>query len=218
MNYTTLVWDWNGTLLDDVGICIASMNRMLQKRGLPALDAARYREIFTFPVKDYYYQLGFDQAADPFSIIGLEFIDYFKQMLPDAPLQQGAASFLEEAGHNRLRQLVVSAMEQQSLTKNIFQLKIGHHFSQIFGIDNNYGGGKTELARRVADQLGNPSECLMIGDTLHDAEVALEVGWDCILIASGHQSANRLNKSGVPVFADLSEANQWFSSLLNRRN
>ena len=35
---TTIVWDWNGTLLDDVELCMTSINRLLQEHHLPQLD------------------------------------------------------------------------------------------------------------------------------------------------------------------------------------
>ena len=49
-----ILWDWNGTLLDDVEVCIESMNSMLSKRKKPLLTREHYKEIFTFPVIDYY--------------------------------------------------------------------------------------------------------------------------------------------------------------------
>ena len=46
-------------------------------------------------------------------------------------------------------------------------------------------------------------EAVFIGDTLHDAEVAEEIGVDCLLVASGHQHPERLRSAGVPVAEDL---------------
>ena len=63
-----VVWDWNGTLFDDVALCIQVMNGMLEKRGLPRLAGPKqYRQVFTFPVEEYYKALGFDFSREPFS-------------------------------------------------------------------------------------------------------------------------------------------------------
>jgi phosphoglycolate phosphatase len=62
--YRHIVWDWNGTLLDDLDYSIGVMNTLLARRALPLLDRARYHALFDFPVRDYYYRLGFDQASD----------------------------------------------------------------------------------------------------------------------------------------------------------
>ena len=49
--YRHVIWDWNGTLVDDVAATLAAVNRMLSARGMPALDIVRYREVFDFPVR-----------------------------------------------------------------------------------------------------------------------------------------------------------------------
>ena len=61
MRYTDVIWDFNGTILDDVAAGIASVNKMLSDRGLPTIkDEEHYRKIFRFPIIEYYRALGFD--------------------------------------------------------------------------------------------------------------------------------------------------------------
>ncbi|MBL7113239.1 MAG: HAD family hydrolase, partial [Bacteroidales bacterium] len=57
---------------------------------------------------------------------------------------------------------------------------------------------------RLIQDLGIPKqELIFVGDTLHDAEVASEIGIDCILIPNGHHSEERIRSAGVPVFLSL---------------
>ena len=49
-----VIWDWNGTLLDDAWLCVDVMNGMLCRRALPVLTPAKYEESFDFPVLDFY--------------------------------------------------------------------------------------------------------------------------------------------------------------------
>ena len=72
--YTHLIWDWNGTLQDDVWLCIDVMNSLLHRRRKPAITLQQYREIFRFPVKDYYLKAGLDYEIEPFELIAEEFI------------------------------------------------------------------------------------------------------------------------------------------------
>lgn len=214
MVYKVIIWDWNGTLLNDVSACIQSMNKMLSIRRLPLLTEHRYRQIFTFPVKDYYDQLGFDNNKDPFEEIGLEFIRHFRKCLPDIPLQEGAKNIIAKIKADGYKQVILSAMEHKSLVNNISHFQIDHWFDSVFGIDNDYGGGKSHLVQKINENhYFTPDECLMIGDTLHDADVALKAGWNCVLTASGHQSFDRLLMSGVPVFQNLNEIGLWLNSL-----
>ena len=53
-----IVWDWNGTLLDDVDAGIGALNRMLADRGLPAITRDFYRARFRFPVRPLYFEIG----------------------------------------------------------------------------------------------------------------------------------------------------------------
>ncbi len=85
-----IIWDWNGTLLNDVDICIKSMNHLLEKRNLTLLDINRDKAVFGFPVKDYYAKIGFDFTKENFEIPANEYMDWFHFYLPDAKLFSGA--------------------------------------------------------------------------------------------------------------------------------
>ena len=67
--YTHVIWDWNGTLLDDNWLCVEVMNTLLSSRNLPLLTLERYRDIFDFPVKNYYEKLGFNFKKESFEIV-----------------------------------------------------------------------------------------------------------------------------------------------------
>ena len=73
-NYKHIIWDWNGTLVDDVWLVVEIMNKMLKKRHLPGIDSKKYREIFDFPVIKYYIKLGFDFSRESFEDLTIEFI------------------------------------------------------------------------------------------------------------------------------------------------
>ncbi len=55
----SIIWDWNGTLLNDLDLCISAINVLLGKRELPLLNRQTYKAVFSFPVKDYYKAVGF---------------------------------------------------------------------------------------------------------------------------------------------------------------
>ena len=66
-NYDLVIWDWNGTLLDDTELCYRIANEMRIERGMtPMLGIEEYREFFTFPVIDYYKRMGYTFDTEPF--------------------------------------------------------------------------------------------------------------------------------------------------------
>lgn len=202
----TIVWDWNGTLLDDREICIQSMNRLLQDRELPLLTREHYLKVFNFPVKDYYQALGFDFEQEPFDVPALQFMDNYHQLLPKAFLfdeVKATLAYLKERGYT---QMVLSAMEQKSLVLSIRNLGIYDYFEAVAGIEDHFAHGKIYRGKMLFEKLGLSSKnCLLIGDTLHDEEVASELGCSCVLVANGHQSKERLMINGNVVVSTLKE-------------
>ncbi len=203
---TTIIWDWNGTLLDDAGICLAAINRMLKMRHLAELSMERYRNVFTFPVIEYYKEVGFDFDREEWEPVAMEFINAYLHALPGCSLTHAAVSTLESFKQKGYRQAIISAMQHDALIKSVSELGIQPYFEFIGGIGDHYADGKIENARNYFNEAGlNPGLITLIGDTIHDSEVAAELQCKCILVATGHQSYNRLFKTGLPVIHNLSE-------------
>lgn len=182
-------------MLNDVDICIEAMNELLASRNLPILTTDIYREVFTFPVQDYYSKIGIDFSRESFDIIGHDFMDLYFSKLPTCKLHSGVKDVLEMFRSIGFQQFILSAMEQNALEKSLFDFGIRDYFPGVYGIDNHLAAGKIDRAHQlIADHKLNPSTTLMIGDTLHDLEVAKELNFDAILIASGHQSTQRLTE------------------------
>jgi phosphoglycolate phosphatase len=197
----TIIWDFNGTLLDDMQVCIDCMNIMLKERGLPFLDLKRYRDIFTFPVREYYLSLGFDFMKEPFEVPAHQFIDLYRRNLHRAPLQPETVEMLDYFHQHKIQQVVLSAMEQEFLEETLSLKGILAYFKKVSGITNHLGEGKLEVARELILWLGQvPEEICLIGDTVHDFEVARGLGIECILVACGHQSHERLTGLDCLIF------------------
>lgn len=211
----TIIWDFNGTLLNDMQVCIGCMNTMLKERNLPALDLIRYRDIFTFPVRDYYLQLGFDFQKEPFEIPAHQFIDLYRENLHLAPLQTDAVDILDYFRRHQIQQVVLSAMEQEFLVDTLNSKGILNYFDKVAGITNHLGEGKLEMARELVKNLDKkPGELCLIGDTVHDYEVARGSGIPCILIAHGHQSFERLNQLDCLVLENMESLKSKFPHLV----
>lgn len=206
-----IIWDWNGTLLNDVAMCVRVMNKMLQKYSLPRLTCEKYKQIFDFPVKDYYVRLGFDFDQLPFHVVGHEFMDRYFEELPHCPLFYDTVDILKEIEQMEINQLILSAMEHNELEKSLEEKGIRTYFSRVQGIDNHLASGKTELAAELLETSGfEAQETLLIGDTLHDLEVAQSIDCHCALIASGHFSKERLLEKHDLVFDNLTEFLSFF--------
>ena len=124
----SIIWDWNGTLLDDLDLCINVINVLLEKRKLPVLDKNRYKEVFSFPVKEYYQSVGFDFTKEAFATPAREFIDLYNQKVVECKLHSSAMEVLNYFQSNGYRQFVLSAMKEETLVKTLRQRGILEFF------------------------------------------------------------------------------------------
>ncbi len=204
MKYKHIVWDWNGTLFDDVQVCIDVMNGMLERRGLKELTPERYREIFTFPVEDYYKAAGWDFSREPFAELAVEYITEYLRRAAGCGLRRGAAEVLEKLRERGYVQLIASASEAAALTEQVRRCGIEGCFEAVLGLGDVFAVTKEGLAREYLRAGGiAPEEVVFIGDTAHDWQVARAIGCDCILIEGGHMSRQRLRETGCKILPAL---------------
>jgi phosphoglycolate phosphatase len=202
----TILWDWNGTLLDDVEICILAMNKMLADRNMSMITRDFYYKNFTFPVIRYYEAMGWDFTKENFDDISIEFMANYDALFNSSPLHQNTFEILEYFRAQGYRQIVVSALEHNRLIESLSIHGIDHFFDAIYGIENILGGGKIHLAKKMLEQQNLiPEQTCMIGDTEHDLEVAQAIGTQCILVAHGHHTFEKLQRLNVPVVNNFNE-------------
>jgi len=205
MKYDHIIWDFNGTILDDVDTGIKSVNTLLERRGLKSIPSREYYyEVFGFPIYDYYLRLGFDFEKESYDDLADEWVKEYLHNVKSASLCRGVKDALSAFNEIGAVQTVLSMTEVNMLKKQLTDLGVIDCFKEVFGLDNIKASSKLELAKFWREK--NPiAKALMIGDTSHDLESAVAAGADCVLIAGGHQSADSLKKCGVPVFNDVYE-------------
>jgi phosphoglycolate phosphatase len=204
--YRHVIWDWNGTLLDDVALCVDVMNGLLRPRGLEPLTVARYRDLFDFPVREYYARLGFDFSRESFEEIGTAFIERYESRRAEAMLQADAVRVLRAVQQAGPAQSVLSAYHQRTLEELITGFGIRDCFMGLVGLQDHYAHSKLDNGVRWIRQLTHePHDVVLIGDSVHDYDVAVAMGVDCLLLTRGHQSEERLHRCPVPVLGSLAE-------------
>lgn len=206
MTAPAVIWDWNGTLLNDLELCVSSINVLLEKRNLAVLSARKYKEVFSFPVQDYYEAIGFDFGRENFEVPAMEFIDLYENGVENCTLQNGTLEVLNFLKENGIQQFVLSAMHQEMLEKTLKHNGIFHFFEGVAGLDDHFAVSKVERGRQLINRFKIDKEkAWIVGDTVHDYEVAQELGIRCILVADGHQSKERLKHTGTLVVNNLFE-------------
>lgn len=200
-----IIWDYNGTLLDDVSISYEILNILLTRHGFARVKSIEiYKEIFGFPIIEYYKRAGFDFTRVSYSQLAEEYMEINKQMVKTCPLHTGAKEVLRYIHSRNIKQIVLSACEQVALDTQLKALGIAHYFDEIIGTKNVLGEGKLHMGLAWQAKCGITS-AVMCGDTLHDLEVAKALGAKCVLLSAGHHSKSILNSTGEIVIDQLGE-------------
>ncbi len=213
-----IIWDWNGTLLDDVDAGVNALNKMLVRRNLPTITHDFYRANFGFPVRPFYEQIGMDPDAE-WNQICVEFHDNLhaepQHIRPDT---RAALEYVRAKG---VHQSILSALRQDLLLRDTVHEGVQSFFDEIYGVDNLDGATKLSRGHDLMKKLfgsepkpiednrrhhQEPRTIYFIGDTLHDAEVGTVLGATPILVDGGHQNADRLSAAGCRVAPSLLDA------------
>lgn len=203
MKYTHIIWDWNGTLLNDIGASLASVNDMLAMRGKPPINIDYYRDCIGVPIVKFYEKV-FDLENEDYSVIIKQYNNGYLSHLDSCGLTDGAVEVLDYFAEKGIKQAIVSSSNNEQLQINVKKYGIFERFDAVMGAADYYAGSKIE---RAVEYLKADKECrvLVVGDLEHDAEMAAELGADCVLLTSGHENRERLYAAKARVISDLRE-------------
>lgn len=161
------------------------------------MSLENYRDVFGFPVEDFYRRVGFDLQKETLHDISVDFVDTYDIFAEGIGLNPGVRETLDALQKAGIRQYILSALREDLLSQMVKDFNIGRYFFQVCGSDNIYAAGKIERGKRMVEKYGIcPEETLMIGDTTHDAEVAEALGFGKLLYTGGHNSEWRLLEKG----------------------
>lgn len=211
MKYTDVIWDFNGTIIDDVAVGIDSVNKLLLDRGLDVIGSEeQYRRVFRFPIKEYYRSLGFDFDAEPYEKIAPLWVKEYLDRCKNAPLRDGFSEAFELFQSLGVKQHILSATELSMLKDQLDFYGIADNFESIFGLGDIHAHSKTDLAKRWREEYPH-SVALFIGDTEHDFAAAVAMSADCALVCGGHQTRETLVSTRSAVYGSFKELCEAFT-------
>ena len=206
-----VLWDWNGTLLDDTQAALDTLNIMLVKRGAKPIAMDFYRDHFAFPCRPFYERIGMPVSDAEWDDLAREYHAIYSRQAVGLNVEAIAA--LERVKAAGVRQSIISALRQDLLDDVTRALGVAPYMECVYGTDNLDGASKldralelmTRLTATAADGDRFLSNVVLIGDALHDKEVADALGVKCVLCAQGSHAAWRLQKA-APTGDTLLEA------------
>ena len=208
-----IVWDWNGTLFDDLHIVVEAVNASLAELGAGSIDADGYRAHYRRPVALFYEALlGRRVSSGEMQRIDDVFHDAYHGALDRAGLAPDAWEAVCAVVRAGATQSVLSMWWHDRLVAAVRTFGLDEHMLAVDGHRGAPGETKAEHLRHHVEQLHhlhpglNGARVVVVGDITDDAAAAAEVGVDCILYDSGSQTREVLESMEVPVVDSLLEA------------
>jgi phosphoglycolate phosphatase-like HAD superfamily hydrolase len=201
-----LVWDWNGTLLDDLDLVVTATNASLASVGGPMITVDEHRRDFCRPLSTYYSNvLGRQLTTEEFGHLDRAFHDAYREGLAECRL---AVDALTAIGAWTGSQSLLSMFFHHELVPVVRRHGLVEHLRRVDGLRDRVGGGsKAPHLRAHLEALSiQGDQCVLIGDSVDDAEAAAAVGARIVLYAGGITHASRLRATGLPVATTLVEA------------
>ncbi|MFC4609350.1 HAD family hydrolase [Streptomyces maoxianensis] len=207
---THLVWDWNGTLLDDIKAVIAATNAAFADIGLEPITLERYRELYCVPIPRFYERLMGRLPSDAeWEVMDETFHRYYTEHRIGCGLTEGVEDLLREWQLAGRSQSLLSMYGHEQLVPVVRGYGIESHFIRVDGRTGPSGGAKAfhmERHLRALDGAAQPGRTVVIGDAVDDAVAAAHVGARVVLYTGGSHSRASLEAVGVPVVDTLAEA------------
>ena len=201
-----IFFDFNGTIINDVDLCLDLLNQILTKQNKKNLTMEEYKNVFTFPIRDYYIAAGVDFNIESYESLAKWFIKVYQPLSMKCGLFDGIVDTFKALKNEGYNLYILSASEKNNLLEQCQNYEIDKYFIDILGIDNIHAASKVSIAIDYMNKHNiKGSDVLFIGDTLHDLEVAEAMGARCMLVSCGHQSKEVLSKGNVKIIDTIND-------------
>lgn len=204
--YKVIIWDFNGTLIDDIDAALASVNDMLIRRKLPTINFEQYASYIDTPIIKFYEHIFDDLYSMDFNVIADEFNRGYEKHLKSHAVMPCAEEVLEYFNSLGKLQTVISATHIDKVNTRLREFELDGYFDKILAHNNLIAEDKTHLAiNYFAEKDIKPHEAVVIGDCVADFKMAEALGCDCILTTQGHQSRKEFSETTAIIIDSLAE-------------
>ena len=188
-SYSCVYWDWNGTLLDDVDICVEITNDFLTSRNAPSITKDFYLKNFTIPVMDYYKSLNIEKYGITFEEMTHHFVAGYENSRPKQILYKGVVETVKELYEFGVKQVILSAAHKNELEYQLAKNNLEEYIFEVSGATDYSAGCKLERGLKLFRKHGSG---IMVGDTGHDIEIGKKMGLETVWVSDGHQCKTKI--------------------------
>jgi phosphoglycolate phosphatase-like HAD superfamily hydrolase len=202
-----VIWDWNGTLADDLPVVVDAVNVSLAVIGERAIDGDDYRDHYTRPVRRFYDSLlGRTISDEEWQTLDATFHDTYVKTLHLVSLTHDAKDAIADVAAAGATQSILSMWWHDDLIPEVRRWGLDRAMLRVDGNTLEAGATKAWLLENHLERLGSDGSPVLVGDATDDATAAVEVGIGVVLYDGGSHHRYHLESLGVPIATSLREA------------
>ena len=132
-HYENWIFDWSGTLVDDLAMVLDATNHVLRTYGKNEIGREDFRMSFRLPYAGYYEEI---LPGVPMEELEDHFREGFARSEASgvtSPLLPYALDFLEKLQSKNKRIFILSSMDAGAFDRHALELGIDHFFEAPFG-------------------------------------------------------------------------------------
>ena len=187
--FKNLLFDWSGTLCDDLALTLEATNYVLSQYDLPPLTREQFRDEFQLPYPDYY---AWKTPGAKLTDLEKYYRHAFDNAVTQVTIIPHARAFLDFCRSRGIRCFILTSMDPRAFDEQARYLGLKDYFEHIHsGVRN-----KEEYIYTLLRQHNlNPADTAFIGDMQHDINAAHCAGIIGIGVLTGYNNAAQLSVS-----------------------
>lgn len=176
-----IIFDWSGTLVNDISLVLEASNYALNKLGKPVLSLEEFRQKFCLPVQKFCEKL---IAGREFELFQSFFLESFISIQDKVEPLKYSKEFLDFVKNLHINTFLISSIPQQHYEYiNLKKIPFSHYLDVVYTGVTDKKQVTSELIEKY--QL-KPQETLFIGDMIHDIEAAQYSGVHSCAVLTGY--------------------------------
>lgn len=189
------IFDWSGTLADDLPPVLDATNRLFANHGKPLMTREEFSERFRLPFKEFYDEVMPEVLLDD---LEPEFSEYFAASDEAVTLLPYAKEFLTFCRHRGGKVFILSSAKDEFFRQQARDLGVLELFDAVYvGVKD-----KREMIWKILETHGlNADETAFLGDMVHDVETAHHAGVHSIALLTGYDSIGKLSAAKPDLIA-----------------
>lgn len=192
--YRLLIFDWDGTLIDSIGTIVGCTQATLAELGLPAVEDSRIRRVIGLGLRETVETICPGCGEDTFRSIVEVYRRLWLAGWGNRPtLFDGVDPLLAGLSEQRRVLAVATAKNREGLDRDLARTGVGEHFATSRTVTESPSKPDPGMVFEIQRETGvDPAATLMIGDSLHDLQMAANAGVDAVGVATGTERAESL--------------------------